>query len=150
MHSLIWRTSKFIHSWHILLNLYKCTGLYWLYDPQRQQWFAQSRQWEGTDVIQEMIHSAGSIIENEDGTISDEIDEGTPILLFCRNLGVVRLFDLIFFFYWQLTNILFYRDMFIVDVYHIWHMHRNVYQYVLYGNWMIQRHWLNIQNHFKI
>ena len=46
-----------------------------------------------------MIHSAGSIIENEDGTISDEIDEGTPILLFCRNLGVVSLFDLIHFLY---------------------------------------------------
>ena len=98
MHSLTWRTSKFIHSWHILLNLYEYTGLYWLYDHQRQQWFAQSRQWEGTDVIQEMIHSAGSIIENEDGTISDEIDEGTPILLFCRNLGVVSLFDLIYFY----------------------------------------------------
>ena len=39
-------------------------------------------------MIQEMIHSAGSIIENEDGTVLEEVD-GTPILLFCRNLGVV-------------------------------------------------------------
>jgi hypothetical protein len=61
------------------------------------QWFAQSRQWEGTDVIQEMIHSAGSIIEYEDGT-TEEVNDGTPILLFCRNLGVVRICTLTMLF----------------------------------------------------
>ena len=57
---------------------------------QIEKWFAQSRQWEGTEVIQEMIYSAGSVVEHEDGTVSEEVDDGTPILLFCRNLGVVR------------------------------------------------------------
>ena len=49
-------------------------------------WFAQNRQWEGTPVIQTMIHSAGAIVESEDGTTFEE--PGTPILLFCRNLGL--------------------------------------------------------------
>ena len=43
-----------------------------------------------------MIYSAGSVVENEDGTVSEDIDDGTPILLFCRNLGVVR-FPVCFF-----------------------------------------------------
>ena len=37
-----------------------------------------------------MIYSAGSVVEHEDVTVSEEVDDGTPILLFCRNLGVVR------------------------------------------------------------
>ena len=49
------------------------------------------RQWEGTEVIQEMIYSAGSVVEHEDGTVSEEVDDGT---LFCRNLAwyVFRVF----------------------------------------------------------
>ena len=43
-----------------------------------------------------MIYSAGSVVEHEDGTVSEEVDDGTPILLFCRNLGVVR-FPVCFF-----------------------------------------------------
>ena len=37
-----------------------------------------------------MIYSAGSVVEHEDGTVAEEVDDGTPILLFCRNLGLVR------------------------------------------------------------
>ena len=45
-----------------------------------------------------MIYSAGSVVEHEDGTVSEEVDDGTPILLFCRNLGVVRIHVCFFFF----------------------------------------------------
>ena len=51
-------------------------------------WFAQPRQWEGTPIVQDMIHSAGALIQNEDGTTSEEPESNVPVLLFCRNLGL--------------------------------------------------------------
>eukprot|EP00040_Diaphanoeca_grandis_P023974 m.131130 g.131130 ORF g.131130 m.131130 type:complete len:303 (-) comp29523_c1_seq1:331-1239(-) len=48
-------------------------------------WFAQSQQWEGTPVIQRMIHCAGAEIETDDG---DKIEfEPTPVVLFCREVN---------------------------------------------------------------
>lgn len=52
---------------------------------QQITWFAQSQQWEGTPVVQRLIHSAGAIIEEEDGA-AREI-EPTPVALFCREEG---------------------------------------------------------------
>ena len=44
-------------------------------------WFAQSRQWEGTPVVQRLINSEGG--KNLEG----KVVRRTPVLLFCRNLG---------------------------------------------------------------
>ena len=44
-------------------------------------WFAQSRQWEGTPVVQRLINCEGG--KNLDG----KVVRRTPVLLFCRNLG---------------------------------------------------------------
>lgn len=44
-------------------------------------WFAQSRQWEGTPVIQRLINCEGG--KNSDGRVVRQ----TPVLLFCRNLA---------------------------------------------------------------
>ncbi|KAJ8607607.1 hypothetical protein CTAYLR_005761 [Chrysophaeum taylorii] len=43
-------------------------------------WFAQSRQWEGTPVIQRLINHAG-------GDLDGEVYEETPVHLFCREEG---------------------------------------------------------------
>lgn len=65
-------------------------------------WFAQRRQWEGTPVIQRLIHSDGATVTfEEETTCSDDSIkevkaasqtniveyERTPVLLFCRNKG---------------------------------------------------------------
>ena len=61
------------HGKSIVLHsqLYFFANIFW-----GEKWFAQSRQWEGTEVIQEMIYSAGSVVEHEDGTVSEDLMMG--------------------------------------------------------------------------
>jgi len=59
-----------------------------LEDGRQITWFAQSRQWEGTPVIQRLIHCAGGCVTFQDDDNEEEANfEETPVLLFCRNLG---------------------------------------------------------------
>ena len=44
-------------------------------------WFAQSRQWEGTPVVQRLINCEGGT------NLEGKAVRRTPVLLFCRNLG---------------------------------------------------------------
>ena len=78
-------------------------------------WFAQNRQYEDTPVIQRIINANGTptpgvtgfavwpqsqlhalppggLVEREgaDGEVMPEVVPATPVLLFCRNLGDVR------------------------------------------------------------
>ena len=57
-----------------------------LHGGRQITWFAQSRQWEGTPVIQRLIHCAGGCVSFEDEEEDVNFEE-TPVLLFCRNLG---------------------------------------------------------------
>ena len=103
-----------------------------------------------------MIYSAGSVVEHEDGTVSEEVDDGTPILLFCRNLGVVR-FPVCFFsfrihlsivsltfFLWAFNNCVIQcchcRAMFTVAGCLTWRMHQNGCQSGLSGSSTMQTH----------
>lgn len=48
-------------------------------------WFGQNSQWEGSPVLQRLIHSCGAEVTHDDGTKTDYPD--IPVVLFCRIEG---------------------------------------------------------------
>mmetsp|Transcript_11894 Transcript_11894/g.16112 ORF Transcript_11894/g.16112 Transcript_11894/m.16112 type:complete len:315 (+) Transcript_11894:150-1094(+) len=69
----------------LFINVYgHCYKNVFLQGGQEISWFAQSRQWEGTPVIQRLINSDGGDIIDDDDNNNNTVLEPTNVLLFCR------------------------------------------------------------------